>query len=424
MIDVDEARTRVLSVLAPLPPRRLSLVDAHGCVLAEDVVAAEPFPPFHTSAMDGYAVRADDLTTASAAHPVRLEVLGDLPAGRVCEHELSPGQAVRIMTGAPVPEGADAVVMVERTRCVDQGVELSARVSPGENIRRRGEDIQAGQVVLARGARIGAGAIGLLAGIGRPEVAAIPKPVVAILSTGDELVEPDQPLEPGKIRNSNSHCIAALVREAGATPLQLGVARDQIADLRAKLERAMEADVIVTSGGVSVGDYDLVKAVLLDMGDVIAWKVRQRPGKPMVFGVLGGKPMFGLPGNPGAVLVSFENFVRPAIGRLSGRGLRERPRVQVVLGEDIKKRAGYRTYAAVTLERRGDQLVALAVGLRSSGALRGMALAHGLVELPEDLERARAGDTAEVVLLQDAQETGWLLAQNDFEPTRSKEDRP
>ncbi len=424
MIDVDQARTHVLSVLEPLPPRRMSLEDAHGSVLAEDVVADEPFPPFHTSAMDGYAVRADDLQGATNSRPVRLRVLGDVPAGQVCEADLAPGEAIRIMTGAPVPDGANAVVMVERTRCDEQAVWVEAPVHPEENIRRCGEDIEAGQVVLARGARIGAGAIGLLAGVGRTEVAVIPKPVVAILSTGDELVEPGDVLQPGTIRNSNSHHIAALVREAGAIPLQLGIARDRTEDLRRKLERALVADVIVTSGGVSVGDYDLVKAVLLDMGDVLAWKVRQRPGKPMVFGLLGGKPMFGLPGNPGAVLVSFENFVRPAIGRLSGRGLRERPRVAVVLGDDLKKRAGYRTYVAVMLERRDGSLIARAVGLRSSGALRGMALAHGLVDLPEDLELARAGDPAEVVLLQSAQETEWLLARNENEPNRTKETRP
>jgi molybdopterin molybdotransferase len=396
MITVNDARDLVLSKLHALPSKRLDLAEAHGCVLAEDIVAAEPVPAFDNSAMDGYAVRSVDLGGATPEAPMVLEIVGEQPAGSVTRRGVGPGEAIHIMTGAPLPSGADAVVMVEYTRRCDGRVHVLRSVEPWENVRRRAEDIPVDQRVLPAGRCVSAGAIGLLAGLGYANVAVIPRPVVAILSTGDELLEPGRALEPGKIRDSNSHCIAALIREADAVPLHMGIARDDERALRAALERCLSADIVVTSGGVSVGDYDLVKRVLAELGEMLMWKVGQRPGKPLAFGMIRGKPLFGLPGNPGAALVSFENFVRPAIGKLAGREDCRRDTLDVVLGDNLRTRKGFRTYLGVTLERADGRVVAKEAGLRSSGALHGMANADALLEIPEDIEQVQAGDSARV----------------------------
>jgi molybdopterin molybdotransferase len=396
MITVDRAREAILAQLGPLPPRAVALQEALGCTLAEDVVAQEPFPPFSNSAMDGYAVRAEDL---AGEGNTTLRVVGELAAGSSPSRGVGPGQCIRIMTGAPLPSGADAVVMVEHSVRLGDAVELQGPVRPAQHVRREGEDITRGQRVLRRGDLLGAGAIGLLAGLGHGSVVVFPKPVVAILSTGDELLEPGQALAPGKIRDSNGPCLAALVTEAGAVPLPMGIARDREDELRAKIRGCLRADVVVTTGGVSVGDFDLVKKVLAELGEMLFWKVGQRPGKPLAFGMIGGKPLFGLPGNPGAAMVSFENFVRPTIGRLAKRPRPQRPSVDVVLGEAIETRAGFRSYLGVTLAREGGSLVAREAGLRSSGALWGMARADALLELPEEPCRFEVGSRARASLV-------------------------
>ncbi len=398
-IGVDDVKTLILGQVDTLPARTVPLMDAWGCVLAEDVIAGEPFPLFDNSAMDGYALRHNDISDASRDRPVTLRVLEDLPAGQVATHEVGPGEAIRIMTGAPVPEGADSVVKVEETDSSDGIVRVFAAAWDGQNIRRAGEDVAVGDEILPRGMRLRAGAIGMLANLGRPEIRVIPRPVIAVISTGDELIDVSEPLQPGKIRNSNAYSLATQVLECGAVPRIEPIARDTEEDLRAVIARACTADAIVTSGGVSVGDYDLVKTILDDLGQMLFWKVKQRPGKPMAFGIIGETPLFGLPGNPTAAMTSFEQYVRPAILEMSGRPVTERQLVEVTIGEDLRKRPGLRYFVSVVLSREDGRLVARPAGTQGSGALRAMTRAHGLLVLPEDTDKVAAGDTGVVQVI-------------------------
>jgi molybdopterin molybdotransferase len=398
-ITVDDARARILSSIEVLSPVTVPLGEALGRALAEDVIAGEAIPPFDNSAMDGYAVRHGDVAAASAASPVTLRVLQDLAAGSVATHAVGPGEAIRIMTGAPMPDGADAVVRVEDTRPDADTVRILTPVAAAMDVRRAGEDVAIGDLILTKGTRLHAGAIGMLATQGRARVRVFPGPVVAVISTGDELVEVGEPLPPGKIRNSNAWTLAAQATECGATPRVMGIARDNEAALRAMISEALTADLVVTSGGVSVGDYDVVKAVLDELGAMLFWKVKQRPGKPLAFGVIDGTPLFGLPGNPTASMVSFEQYVRPAILKMSGRAGAARQRVEVVIGEDMKKRPGLRAFVRVILTREDGALVARRAGPQGSGMLRAMTRAHGLLILPEELEFAPAGTRGIVEVL-------------------------
>jgi len=398
-IGVDEARGRILSGIEALPPVLVPLEEALGRTLAEDVVADIDLPPFDNSAMDGYAVRSADIADASPATPVSLRVLQDLAAGAVAAHAVGAGESIRIMTGAPLPDGADAIVRVEDTRPAGRTVEIFAAAARGMDLRCAGEDVSRGETILARGLRLQAGAIGMLANLGRKTVQVIPAPVVAIISTGDELVEVGDALTPGKIRNSNAWTLAAQTRECGAVPRVMGIARDDESELRNLISEALEADLVVTSGGVSVGDYDMVKAVLDDLGAMLFWKVKQRPGKPLAFGVIDGTPLFGLPGNPTASMVSFEQYVRPTILTMAGRPDWARQRVDVVIGEDLKKRPGLRAFVRVVLSREDGVLMAHRAGPQGSGMLRAMTRAHGLLVLPEEVSRVSAGDTGIVEVL-------------------------
>lgn len=425
MISVDKARARVLSHIKTLAPRPVPLMDALGSVLAEHICAGDPVPAFNNSAMDGYAVRSENLLDVNDQDPVKLTVVGELAAGSVASRTIRPRQAMRIMTGAPLPLGADAVVMVEHTERQGNTVLIKTRVWPGQNVRWKGEDIQAGQQVLLRGALLGAGAIGLLAGLGRESVKVVPRPRVAILSTGDELLPIHASLKPGKLRDSNSYALAALVKECGAEPLMMGIAADREDDLREKLERCLEADIVITSGGVSVGDFDLVKGVLAELGEMLMWKVGMRPGKPLVFGMVQGTPLFGLPGNPVAAMIGFENFVRPTIGQMAGLGPLRRPEISVELGATVQKRRGFRTFIGVILNRHSDgRLIAREAGLRSSGALRSMALADALLVLPEDCDGATVGDTVTARLLHGPVDPATRLALLSHSLDRPKQDIP
>ncbi len=397
-ITVDDARARILSSIEVLSPVTVPLGEALGRALAEDVIAGEAIPPFDNSAMDGYAVRHGDVAAASAASPVTLRVLQDLAAGSVATHAVGPGEAIRIMTGAPMPDGADAVVRVEDTRPDADTVRILTPVAAALALRRARVDGASGVLFRKKGPRHHAGAIGMLATQGRARVRVFPGPVVAVISTGDELVEVGEPLPPGKIRNSNAWTLAAQATECGATPRVMGIARDNEAALRAMISEALTADLVVTSGGVSVGDYDVVKAVLGELGAMLFWKVKQRPGKPLAFGVIDGTPLFGLPGNPTASMVSFEQYVRPAILKMSGLSA-ARQRVEVVIGEDMKKRPGLRAFVRVILTREDGALVARRAGPQGSGMLRAMTRAHGLLILPEELEFAPAGTRGIVEVL-------------------------
>ena len=319
MLTPEEAQQIVLGHVRPLGVERVPLLDALGRLLAADVHATYDSPPLDNSAMDGYAVRHEDLKDASAEAPAALEVIEDIPAGRIGRKTVAPGEASRIMTGAPVPAGADTVIRVEDTRAAGSRVEILEGDDLAANIRRRGEDMKLGERLIAAGTELGPGEVGVLATVQRTFVPVHRRPRLAILSTGDELVEIDEPLEPGKIVNSNTATLAAMARAHGAEPVMLPVAPDDEDRIREAVETALASDFILSSGGVSVGEYDYVKKVLTDMGaEEILWRVAMKPGKPLYFCLLKGKPYFGLPGNPVSGCMSFLQFVRPAVRKASG----------------------------------------------------------------------------------------------------------
>lgn len=404
MRTVEEHLAGILAAVGPLAPVPLGLAEAHGCVLAEDVVAAAPLPGFDNSAMDGYAVRRADLDGASEAHPVVLPVDGDVAAGPAGALVVTPGRCVRIMTGAPLPPGADAVVPVEWT---DGGVAEASFLrtpSPGAHVRRAGEDLAAGDLVLAAGTFLGAGQVGLLAAAGRAEVSCRPRPRVAVLSTGSELVEAGRPLGPGMLADSNSHALAAAVREAGAVPHRVGLVPDDPGLLLATLlDVVAGADAVVTSGGVSVGAYDVVKEVLLALGTVAFERVAMQPGMPQGFGTLGpqARPVFTLPGNPVSALVSFEVFVRPALRRMLDAPTLHRPVVTARAATALRSPPGRRSFLRVRLEPDGDgTLCAVPSGGPGSHLMHGYAGADALLVVPEDVEDVPAGMALQAVLLE------------------------
>ncbi|MGQ0721461.1 MAG: molybdopterin molybdotransferase MoeA [Candidatus Eiseniibacteriota bacterium] len=398
----DEAAKLVRGEVVALPAEEVELALAQGRVLAADVVAPHPVPPFENSTVDGYAVRAADVTGASTEHPVELEVLGDSVAGGPPAAALRPGAAVRIMTGAPIPPGADAVVMLEWTQFARDRVRVERPVEPGRAVRRIGEDVAAGAVVLERGTRLGPAAVGMLASLGRERVSVHRRPVVGVLATGDELLAVGDELRPGKIRSSNDWTLRGLVRDAGAEVRDLGLARDDRADLAARLAATAGLDVLITSGGVSVGDRDEVQAVLLDLGfERVFWRVASSPGKPLLFGRLHGALVFGLPGNPVSSMVAFENFVRPALRALEGDRRPGRPRVRARLDGDLRGPEDRRHFARVRLRWSDGGFRIREVGPHGSGNLRSMVEANALAVLPEGCGRASAGEELEVIVLAD-----------------------
>ena len=399
-VGVEQALEIVLSSVSSLGWEDRSLLDCLGSVLAEDVPADMDIPPFDNSAMDGYAILAADTAAASPGKPVSLRVIADLPAGYPPPGLVRPGEAVRIMTGAPMPAGTDAVVRTEDVQRGNGTVLISRPVSPGNDLRRAGEDVRKGDLILHRGTLIRPAEVGMLATLGRSHARVVRSPKVAVLTTGDELVAPDEPVTPGKIRNSNLYSISAQVRACGGEPLPLGVARDTADELEAKIRRGIaDADMLLTSGGVSVGDYDVVKTVLARMGEILFWRVKMRPGSPVTFGRIQGKPVFGLPGNPSASMVAFEQFVRPAILKMSGRARLRRRQVEATLEEGVKNRVGVRNFLrAIATEMKGEWMVRPA-GAQGSGILRTMVLANAILVIPETVSRLHPGDKATVQLL-------------------------
>jgi len=413
MISVEEACTYILKHFQPLEAERVALLDALDRVLAEDVISEMNVPPFNNSAMDGYAVRAEDIEHASRENPAVLRVIGDVAAGYLAERAVEPGTAIRIMTGAPLPPGADTVVRFEDTSEGGQGraatkgrdtVEILKRASHGDNARLVGEDIRAGDVVMPRGTIVRPAEIGVLASIGKSHLAVHRRPRVAILATGDELLAINEPVTPGKIRNSNEYSNAAAVLRAGGIPIQLGIARDNIADLTAKIRAGLEADadLFLTSAGVSVGDYDIVKDVLNAEGEMHFWQVKMKPGKPLAFGVLRGKkavPLLGLPGNPVSALISFETFARPAILTMLGKTKFARPTVRAILQEDVENSSDRRNHIRVQVEKREEDFIARTTGEQGSGVLTSVSKANGLLVIPENVTLMRAGETVEIQML-------------------------
>lgn len=430
MIGVDEARERILAGVGPLPGEAVPLLDALGRVLAEDVVADCDIPPFRNAAMDGYAVRATDLAGASREAPAVLRVVAEGPAGYAPSGTVDAGGAIRIMTGAPLPPGADTVVRFEETDEPAGGARKAGRRGDGArvhqvaiylpqgpwiNVREAGEDVRRGETVLRAGAVLRPAEIGVLASLDRALVPVHRRPVVAIVATGDEVVDPGQPLRPGQIRNSNSYALAALVRRYGSEPRVLGVARDTVDELTRALRETAGADVVISSGGVSVGDYDMVKDVLRAEGRIDLWQVRMKPGRPLAFGRLGGRPFLGLPGNPVAAFVSFELFGRPLLLRLLGHRDWRKPTVRARLTEPVDNRGGRRHFVRAIVEAGADGPVVRPTGEQGSGVLTALVRANGLLVVPDGVERLEAGDIGEVEMLH--WEQGGVI---EMEDSRSK----
>ena len=393
MLQVEEAQARVLAEVTPLGTEEVPFTEAYGRILREDVVATDDSPPADNSGMDGYAVRSGDT-------PGELRVLGDIPAGHVPNVAVEPGTALRIMTGAFVPEGADAVAQVEITDGGLEQVRVHNAVARGVNIRRRGEDIRAGAVVIEAGTPIGAAEVGMLATVRKTSVTVGRRPTVAILATGDELLEPDEPRRPGSIVNSNSYLLSALVSAAGAVPRSLGIVRDTREATIAALEKAVECDFILTSGGVSVGAYDFVKEAMDALGaETKFWKVAMKPGKPFVLSRLRDRVCLGLPGNPVSGFVSFHLFVAPALRKAMGQAANLTP-VPVATRLGAPLRGGdRRTYYRVRVTARDGELVSQPMATQGSGSLTSIVRANGLAIVPEGTAVAEAGTPVSTLLI-------------------------
>ena len=413
MLSVEQALERILGYVCVLEVEQSPILDCLGQVLAEDVYATVDIPPLDNSAMDGYAVRSEDTCGATEQSPRFLHVIDTVAAGSISEYEVKPGTAIRIMTGAPVPKGADSIVRFEDTdeaqrKGVADEIGVLREVEPGRDTRRVGEDISQGSLVLSRGMVIRPSEIGVLASLGRSTVKVIRRPVVAILATGNELVDTSEPLPRGKIYNSNSYSVAALVLRYGGIPRILGIALDSESSLVAGLRRGVDADMLITTGGVSMGDYDVVKDVLAKQGEITFWTVRMKPGKPLAFGTIKGHskagvtrniPHLGLPGNPVSAMVTFELFARSAILKMMGKKNLAKPTVEAVIEAPIVNSDGRRIFARAVVEKRGGQYFAQLTGPQGSGILTSMSQANGLVVVSEDKSRVEAGDVVPVMML-------------------------
>ncbi|MBC7099672.1 molybdopterin molybdotransferase MoeA [Candidatus Bipolaricaulota bacterium] len=405
MLSVEEALGRVLSAISPLPEEKVPVLEALGRVTSRDVKATCDVPPHANSAMDGYAVRAADTCDATPERPVRLRVIGEVAAGYVPEVQLLPGTAVRIMTGAPLPPGADAVVRFEWTEPAGEDVLVKKAVPKGQDVRPAGEDVRAGELVIPAGTRLRPQELGMLATLGETKVWVHRRPRVGILATGDELVEPGEPLAPGKIRNANSYSNFAQVKRYGGIPVLLGVARDREEEVAARLRAGLEQglDLLLVSGGVSVGDFDVVKRALAAAGEIDFWRVRMKPGKPLAFGRLrvGGRqvPVLGMPGNPVSAMVSFEIFARPAILALQGARDLEPLSVNATFVDAVPRKDRRRHYLRVQLEEREGELLAHLTGDQGSGILSSLVKADGLAIIPEEWDHVEPGAQVRVLLL-------------------------
>jgi len=404
LLSVEEARERILSRIEPLAPLDVPLTEAHGCVLAREVVAEEDIPSFASSAMDGFAVRAADVAAARAT-PVELRIVGRALIGRAPEGTVGHGEAMRIATGAPIPAGADAVIPIEDCEVVGERVRVLAPVPEGKHVRPAGEDLRAGEVLVPAGRRLGAPELGLLAAAGAAQVSIFPRPRVVVLSTGDELVEPSRRPAFGQVRDSNAYLLYGALREAGAIPVLAGIVPDDVDRFRETvLSYLIQADAFVSSGGVSVGERDVVKAAFFRRGEVEFFRVAMQPGMPQGFGHIEGKPYFGLPGNPVSVFVSFEVFIRPALLKMMGRRQLARPEVVARLEEDVSGPRGKTQFARVLVRPGPDGWLARPTGGRGSNLIGTVARANGLAVIPPEVETAPAGSEVRVMLFRALEE--------------------
>jgi molybdopterin molybdotransferase len=401
MIQVQEALDTILSKIQFKGVEKVPLDQALGRVLAEDVISRVNNPPLDNSAMDGYALIAEDIQSATPENPVKLDVVEEIAAGYTAKGVLKPGQAMRIMTGAPIPSGANAVLMQEDTQKNGNAILCLDKADVDENIRMAGEDVKIGEEVIKKGTTLSPAHIGMMAVVGRSQIAVGQRPIVSILSTGDEILELDETPQGPQIFNSNGHMLAAQIKSAGGIPIYLGIAKDTEKDLMEKFEWALKADVVVSSGGVSVGDYDLVKASLQKMGqDMLFWKVAMKPGKPLAFGRIGETPIFGLPGNPVSSFVSFEQFVRPSLRKIMGCSDLTHKTVQAKLTRTIHKKPGRLHFLSSIVSWADGEYTVTPAGEQGSGILKSAANANGLLIFPLEAEEIKQGQEVAVQLLE------------------------
>ncbi len=393
MLSVEEALERVLSRVASVGTERVYLLSALDRVLAEPVFASGDIPPWPNSSMDGYALRALDVRQASPESPAVLAVAGAVPAGTSSARPLRPGEAFRIFTGAPLPEGADGVIPQEEVESDASVIRVRRLVKPGEYVRPTGEDMRAGEIVLHPGQPLGPAEVGVLATLGYPQARVFRRPRVAVLSTGNELVDLGGAIGPGQIPNSNTYSLMAQILSAGGEPVNLGVAADSLPEIEGRLRWALGADVVVSSAGVSVGEFDFVREALTRLGaELHLWQVAMRPGRPITFGSLGSRPVFGLPGNPVSAMVTFELFVRPAIRKMAGHSALHRPTIRARALAPIPNPGSRRGYLRVTLTSSNGGYGARLTGEQGSSILRSMVKADGLAVVPPDTTIPEGGE--------------------------------
>ena len=408
LLNVDVAIKNILDTITVLGNETIAITDALNRILDEDIYSDINLPPFANSSMDGFAVKAEDIIHATQDNPIELNIVMDIPAGKAPDKTLESGQAARIMTGAPIPDGANAVVPVEDTNVdwshntenpLQQSVKVFRSVHSGDYVRPVGEDIQAGELILKAGTRLRPQEIGVLVALGKSQIRVIRQPRVAIISTGDELVGVDEPLLPGKIRDTNSYTLSGLITNLGGIPIKLPVAKDTLDDVRQLFQSALaqQPDMIISSAGVSVGAADFIRDILQELGQVDFWRINLRPGKPLAYGQIQGVPFFGLPGNPVSAMVTFHVLVRPALLKMSGQ-----PNTSItikVLTQDDMTSDGRRSYIRVKLIPKNDGIYATVTGTQSSGASMSMVLADALMIIPEDVTAIKAGTTLNALLL-------------------------
>jgi len=416
MISVENALREILSYVRPLGSQTVALTESLNRVLAQDLYCDADIPGFDNSAMDGYAVRSSDTKGASRATPVVLEVIGDIRAGYRSKKIVRTGHAIKTMTGAPIARGADAIVMVEDTKLTrpkstpstllrtrlknKQFIEVYKQLKKGENIRSRAEAISKGELVAKKGTLLEPAHIGILASLGKAKIKITRKPVVAILATGDELLDIGARMIPGKIRDSNTYALYCLILRCGGIPKKLGIAADDRRQLKEKLKKGLAYDVLIATGGVSVGEHDLVKEILAEMGtNTKIWRIAMRPGKPLAFSAIKNTLLFGLPGNPVSSIISFEIFVKPALLRMLGQNETDRKEVNAILQQDISKKKGLRYFLRARTYWQDGRYLTRTTGPQGSAILKSMASANSLIVLPEDQKFVKRKSIVKVMLL-------------------------